>query len=242
MNWPASTTTTSPCVSSGAATSSVAAVAGSSPLRPAADAPGDRVGLGPAQRLGLGLAAALGDRLGQVGEHDREPQPDRDQPGEHGRVADRQHGGEDGADLHDEHDRVAPQSARVELGQRARQWTARAGPGRAARRRPGAAARCARDGPAAPPAASREWGWSSVDAFRERPEREGREVGECDDDEDHADEHADELRPVRRQRAAGDGHRPLPRERAGQRRGRARSAGTGRRAWPARARCCTRRC
>jgi hypothetical protein len=88
-------------------------------LRPAADTPGDRVGLGPAKRLSLRLAAALGDRLGQVGEHDGEPQPDRDQPGEDGRVGDREHRGEDGSDLHDEHDRVTPQGARVELAQRA---------------------------------------------------------------------------------------------------------------------------
>ena len=38
---------------------------------------GDGVGLGPAQRVGLGLAPALGDRLGQVGEQHRQPQPDR---------------------------------------------------------------------------------------------------------------------------------------------------------------------
>ena len=31
-----------------------------------------------AQRVGLRLAAALGERLGEVGEDDREPEPDRD--------------------------------------------------------------------------------------------------------------------------------------------------------------------
>ena len=39
---------------------------------------GDRLVAHLAQRVGLGLAAALGDRLGEVGEQHREPQPERD--------------------------------------------------------------------------------------------------------------------------------------------------------------------
>ena len=82
-----------------------------------------------AQRVGLRAAAALGERLGHVREHDRQPQPERDrervprrlvaaaerlaaehldQPGD---------GGDHGADLDDEHHRVADLHARVELDQ-----------------------------------------------------------------------------------------------------------------------------
>ena len=44
---------------------------------------GDRVGSGLAQRRGLRLAAPFGHRLGEVGEQHGEPQPQRDQTGEH---------------------------------------------------------------------------------------------------------------------------------------------------------------
>ena len=47
-----------------------------------------------AQRCGLGPAASLGDGLGEVGEDDGQPQPERDRPGEDARVDDRQHRGE----------------------------------------------------------------------------------------------------------------------------------------------------
>ena len=114
------TTTMSPCRNCGAGTDSSGGLHRIAGL-PAGQAPRDRVGLGPAQRVRLRLAAALGDRLGQVGEHHRQPQPDHDQPGEHAGVGDREHRGEHGADLDDEHDRVAPQRARVELAQRVRQ-------------------------------------------------------------------------------------------------------------------------
>ena len=40
------------------------------------------VGAHRAQRVGLGFAAALGQRLGEVGEDDRQPEPDRDGEGE----------------------------------------------------------------------------------------------------------------------------------------------------------------
>ena len=52
---------------------------------------------------------------------------------EPGRVDDRQDGAPDGADLDDEHDRVAPQRARVELAQRVRAATSTASSGRAGR-------------------------------------------------------------------------------------------------------------
>ena len=112
---PASTTTTSPFASSFAAT--VAAVA----------QPGDGLGPHRAQRVGLGLAAALGERLGEVAEDDREPEPERDDAREPGRLvaaAERlaaedldqePDGREHGADLDHEHDRVADHPPRVEL-------------------------------------------------------------------------------------------------------------------------------
>ena len=80
MTWPASTTTRSPTLS---------AVPAHLLLGPVVGQPAGRgLGAGPAQALGLGLAAALGHRLGQVGEQHREPQPDRDQPGEHAGLGD----------------------------------------------------------------------------------------------------------------------------------------------------------
>ncbi len=79
MACPASTTTMSPCCSSGAATSSSVPCA---PGTPPVEAARHHVGLGPAQRLRLCLAAALGDGLGEVGEDDRQPEPEHDRPGE----------------------------------------------------------------------------------------------------------------------------------------------------------------
>ena len=102
--------------------------------------------LGPAQGVGLGLAPALGDRLGEVGEHHGEPQPAGDQPGEHRRVGDGQNGGEYGADLDDQHHRVAPHDPRVELAHRVRerpgQRSGRAGPAEEPARCGAARARC----------------------------------------------------------------------------------------------------
>jgi hypothetical protein len=78
-----------------------------------------------AQRGGLCLAAALGQGLGEVGEEHGEPQPDRDRQHEGGRragvggEAQRMHPQqrrEDAADVDDEHHRVAPLDARVQLG------------------------------------------------------------------------------------------------------------------------------
>ena len=78
-----------------------------------------------AQAGGLGLAAAFGERLGEVGEQHREPQPDRDGEDEASRRLalarqglEAEDGGQDAADIDDEHHRVAPLHARVELGER----------------------------------------------------------------------------------------------------------------------------
>ena len=72
---PASTTTRSPRASSDAAR--VAAVG----------EPRGRLGAHRAQRRGLRAAAALGQRLGEVGEDDGQPQPDGDGEREPARVA-----------------------------------------------------------------------------------------------------------------------------------------------------------
>ena len=50
----------------------------------------------------------FGDGLSNVAEKRCQPEPEHDEPAEPRRVADRQHGRPDGADLDDEHDRVAP--------------------------------------------------------------------------------------------------------------------------------------
>jgi hypothetical protein len=82
---------------------------------------GRHLGAGAPQAVGLGLAAALGERLGEVGEDQGEPQPEDDLAGEEqvvaagDEVADEQHGGQDGHDLDHEHDRVADHGAGVEL-------------------------------------------------------------------------------------------------------------------------------
>ena len=112
---PAGTTTTSPRVSSEAAFVEPSRIVG------------DRLLAHVAQRVRLGAAATLGERLGHVREHDRQPQPDRDRervPGGLVAAAERlaaerldqpRHGRDHRADLHDEHHRVADLHARVEL-------------------------------------------------------------------------------------------------------------------------------
>ena len=112
---PASTTTTSPRAKLGGRASAAVAQ------------PRDGLGAHGAQRVRLGLAAALGQRLGEVGEHDGQPQPERDREGEprglvaaaERRAAERpgsaSQRGDRGADLDHEHDRVAELDARVEL-------------------------------------------------------------------------------------------------------------------------------
>ena len=91
---------------------------------------GDGLGAHRAQGVGLSLAAALGQRLGEIGEDDRQPQPDADREREPGRlVAAAQRGaaenldqpadrGDGGADLDHEHHRVADLVARIELAHR----------------------------------------------------------------------------------------------------------------------------
>ena len=115
MTSPASTTTRSPRCSSAAGR-----------VVPSCSARG-RLGAHRAQRVGLRAAAALGERLGEVGEHDGQPQPDRDGEGEEHRLVaaaeglaaddlvDERDRRQHGADLDDEHDRVAHLHARVEL-------------------------------------------------------------------------------------------------------------------------------
>ena len=112
---PASTTTRSPRASSDAAR-----------VPPSAQ---PRRGLGAhrAQRRRLRAPASLGQRLGEVGEDDGEPEPDGHGEGEpRGLVPaaerlapeeldDPRDRRDDGADLDDEHDRVADLHARVEL-------------------------------------------------------------------------------------------------------------------------------
>ena len=96
-------------------------------LRGAVAEHSDRLLAHVAQRVGLGAAASLGERLGHVREHDRQPQPDRDRervPGGLVAAAERLAAerldhpgdrGDDGAELDDEHHRVAELDARVEL-------------------------------------------------------------------------------------------------------------------------------
>ena len=86
----------------------------------------DGRGAGRAQRVGLCLAAPLCDRLREVREQDREPEPQRDGAGEPERLAvlsaeeileeDRRR--DDAADLDDEDDGVAEEGPRVELQER----------------------------------------------------------------------------------------------------------------------------
>ena len=119
MTWPASTTTMSPRRRSGAGTSSMPPVS-SPPI-------GDRRRARRAQGVRLRLAAALGDRLGEVREQHRQPEPERDGAREPERLADRRSTKrsrkkidrrDHAADLDDEDDRVAEERARVELEER----------------------------------------------------------------------------------------------------------------------------
>ena len=79
MTWPASTTTWSPTFSWVAGTSDSRAVVGQQSRH--------GVGAGGAERGRLCLAAALGDRLGEVAEEDRQPEPGGDRDRERARVA-----------------------------------------------------------------------------------------------------------------------------------------------------------
>ena len=140
---PASTTTRSPCRRSRGR----APAPRRAPVAPASSRPGGGRRC-PSRARRSASACALprpsATASARLAKTHGQPQPDGDRPGEHGRVGDRQHGGEDRADLDDEHDRVAPQRARVELAQRVGQRRRAAAWGRAARRRPAAAARALR--------------------------------------------------------------------------------------------------
>jgi hypothetical protein len=88
-----------------------------------AQPPGHRGGPGLPELVGLRLAAALGHRLGEAGEHDREPEPERDLPGEGDRPPGEQvdqepDGDQHAAGLDDEQHRVAHLHPRVELAER----------------------------------------------------------------------------------------------------------------------------
>ena len=118
MRSPVSTSTTSPCLSW------VAGNALPFGVRNVGQPLGDGLGLGLAQGRGLRLAAAFGDRLGEVGEQHREPEPEIDlegkaQPaGARDEVADEEHRRQAGHHLDREHHGVAYHDARVELAQR----------------------------------------------------------------------------------------------------------------------------
>ena len=82
---------------------------------------GDGFGLGLAQRRRLRLAAAFGDRFGEIGEQDGEPEPEIDlegkaQPaGSRDEITDEEDGRQARHHLDREHDRVADHDARVEF-------------------------------------------------------------------------------------------------------------------------------
>ena len=82
---------------------------------------GLRLGALTPERVGLRLAAALGNGLREVGEQDRQPQPQDDLEGEakvaaaRDQITNEEDGGQDRDDLEHEHDRVLDQRARIEL-------------------------------------------------------------------------------------------------------------------------------
>lgn len=85
---------------------------------------GLRLRAGLAQGIGLRLAAPLGDGFGEVGEEHGEPEPEVDLEGESdiaaagGEVAQEENGRKDRNRRHDEHDGIAGERARVQLGER----------------------------------------------------------------------------------------------------------------------------
>ena len=82
---------------------------------------GLRLGALAPQRIGLRLAAALGNGLREVGEQNRQPQPQDDLEREakvaapRDQITNEEDGGQDRDDLEHEHDRVLDQRARIEL-------------------------------------------------------------------------------------------------------------------------------
>ena len=235
MTWPASTTTRSPSCSSGAATSS------SRPGAPGVQ-PTSRRAMVSVLALRSESACALPRPSATASARLANTTVSHSQTtisqANTRRVDDRQDGGADRADLDDEHDRVAPQRARVELAQRVRQRL----PQHLRVEQAALHAACGALVFGCGAGSGIDCGaWSSVDPSASGPSAR-REEGERDEDQDDADEHADEQRPVGGQRAARRRRRcPAgPASRPG--RARRRSAGTGRAASPGRARCCSSRC
>ena len=83
---------------------------------------GDGIALHAAQARGLGAAAAFGQCFGKVGEQHGEPQPECDRENESGRSLAfatqglrPQQRGQDRAEVHHQHDRIAPLCARRQL-------------------------------------------------------------------------------------------------------------------------------
>ncbi len=119
------------------------------------------------------------------------------------RLGDGDHRGERRADLDDEHDGVVPHLSRVELAQGAgerleelRRTEAAHGALRRRTHRPWGVAGHFGDG----------GGHGSAQPFRQGTQRENGEIGEGGDEDRHADEEADELRPVGGEGARGRGH------------------------------------
>ena len=119
MTWPASTTTMSPCCSSGAGDLFLGAG-----LRPASSRSAGGPWCRPWPCAGVSAwalprpSATASARLAKsTVSHSQNTISQANQVGVH----DRQHGRPHGADLDDEHHRVAPQGARIELAQRVRQ-------------------------------------------------------------------------------------------------------------------------
>ncbi len=85
---------------------------------------GGGFGFGAAECVGLGFAAPFGHGFGEVGEEDGEPKPEGDLQVEaygvvvRGDVAEEIDGGDEAADLDDEHDGIFHHGARVEFSQR----------------------------------------------------------------------------------------------------------------------------
>ena len=114
MTSPASHTTRSPCCSCGAGTgSSAPAKSSRSTSRRATVSV-----LARRSASACALPRPSATASARLANSDGQPEPERDQPGEHRRVPDREDGGEHRADLDDEHDRVLVQRRRVELAKR----------------------------------------------------------------------------------------------------------------------------
>ena len=205
---PASQTTRSPARRSGAGPR-LLDVAGAEEAR-------DRRRAGLAQALGLGLAAALGERLGEVREEHGQPEPDRDLELERDVACALRRCRRASCPVtstettHDREDHgIAQQRARDRACERRRAALRERSPDRAAR----------------------WWRWSPEppgEGLGQGAESEGGEEGEGADEQDHADQEADEDRRGGRHAAAGRRPGLLRRERAGERRARAGSRGSGR--------------